>query len=151
MGQPFTVIVDFAHTPIRFNALLVALRDREHGRIIVVFGSSGIADHDSQGVGYAVSRGADFFVITSEDPGQRDPADIARRVASGAIGRTCGVDYEIVLDRRDAIRRAMALARSGDIVVLAGKGTERTMVFAHGDEPWNERLEAEEAIRELWW
>jgi UDP-N-acetylmuramyl tripeptide synthase len=68
---------------------------------------------------------------------------------SGAEGRVAGRDFDIILDRRSAIRRAVEMARPGDTVLLAGKGHERSMLTADGREPWDERAVAEEAIREL--
>jgi UDP-N-acetylmuramoyl-L-alanyl-D-glutamate--2,6-diaminopimelate ligase len=100
-------------------------------------------------MGRAAAEGADFFIITSDDPVDEDPAEIAREVQEGASGRAPGRDYDIVLDRRAAIRRAMEVARPGDVVLLAGKGHERSMITAAGKEPWDERAEAEAALREL--
>ena len=77
-----------------------------------------------------------------------DPIEIARDVQEGAAGKAPGLDYEIVIDRRAAIRRAIELAGPGDCVLLAGKGHERSMRMASGTEPWDERAEAEAAIRE---
>jgi UDP-N-acetylmuramoyl-L-alanyl-D-glutamate--2,6-diaminopimelate ligase len=114
-----------------------------------VFGSTGRSDHDRPGMGRAAAEGADFFVITTDDPVGEDPAEIARQVAEGASGRLPGRDYEVELDRRLAIRRALSLARPGDVVLLAGKGHERTMILGGGQEPWDERAEAEAALREL--
>ena len=74
--------------------------------------------------------------------------EIARDVQSGASGKAPGRDYEVVIDRRAAIRRAIELAKPGDTVLLAGKGHERSMRTARGSEPWDERAEAEAAIRE---
>jgi UDP-N-acetylmuramoyl-L-alanyl-D-glutamate--2,6-diaminopimelate ligase len=78
-----------------------------------------------------------------------DPAEIAREVAAGAEGRVAGRDFDIILDRRAAIRRVVEMAGPGDTVLLAGKGHERSMITAAGAEPWDERAEAEEAIRGL--
>ena len=78
---------------------------------------------------------------------REDPAEIARDVQSGVVGKAPGRDYEIVLDRQAAIRRAIDLAQAGDTVLLAGKGHERTMQMAEGSQPWDERVEAEAAIR----
>jgi UDP-N-acetylmuramoyl-L-alanyl-D-glutamate--2,6-diaminopimelate ligase len=100
-------------------------------------------------MGRAAAEGADFFIITTDDPVDEDPAEIAREVASGADGRVAGRDFDIILDRRAAIRRAVEMARPGDTVLLAGKGHERSMITAAGREPWDERAIAEEAIREL--
>jgi UDP-N-acetylmuramoyl-L-alanyl-D-glutamate--2,6-diaminopimelate ligase len=99
-------------------------------------------------MGKAAADLADFFVITTDDPLREDPMEIARDVQSGAAGKAPGRDYEIVIDRRAAIRRAIDVAKPGDTVLLAGKGHERTMQMAAGAEPWDERAEAEAAIKE---
>jgi UDP-N-acetylmuramoyl-L-alanyl-D-glutamate--2,6-diaminopimelate ligase len=149
VGQPFEVYVDFAHSSLRLSTVLGALRGGTRGRIIVVFGATGRSDHDPVGMGRAAGRHADFFVITTDDPATRDPGDLAREIESGIEDRRYGADYEMILDRRQAIRHAMRMARPGDVVVLAGKGHERTMLLADGPVPWDERSEAEAALREL--
>jgi UDP-N-acetylmuramoyl-L-alanyl-D-glutamate--2,6-diaminopimelate ligase len=113
----------------------------------VVFGSTARSDHDRPGMGRAAAEFSDFFIITTDDPLTEDPAEIARDVQTGALGKAPGRDYEVVLDRRAAIRRAIELAKPGDCVLLAGKGHERSMQVAGRSEPWDERAEAEAAIK----
>jgi UDP-N-acetylmuramoyl-L-alanyl-D-glutamate--2,6-diaminopimelate ligase len=149
LGQPFRVYVDFAHSAGALGAALAELRTLTAGRVLAVFGSTGRSDHDRPGMGRAAAGGADYFVITTDDPVSEDPAEIARQVAAGAVSREPGRDYEVELDRRAAIRRALSMARPGDAVLLAGKGHERTMILAGRSEPWDERAEAEAALREL--
>jgi UDP-N-acetylmuramoyl-L-alanyl-D-glutamate--2,6-diaminopimelate ligase len=149
LGQPFRVYIDFAHSAGALATALSELRSMAGGRVLAVFGSTGRSDHDRPGMGRAAAVGADYFVITTDDPVGEDPAEIARQVAAGAADRRPGRDYEIELDRRAAIRRALSLARPGDVVLLAGKGHERTMILEGGKEPWDERVEAEAALREL--
>jgi UDP-N-acetylmuramoyl-L-alanyl-D-glutamate--2,6-diaminopimelate ligase len=149
LGQPFRVFIDFAHSAGALAAVLAELRPLTQGRLIAVFGSTGRSDHDRPGMGRAAAAGADYFLITTDDPVAEDPAEIAREVESGVGGLTRGRDYEVVLDRREAITRAIGLARPGDLVLLAGKGHERTMIMAGGAKPWDERAEAEAAIRSL--
>ena len=149
LGQPFEVFVDFAHSAGALRGTLAELRSLTPGRLLAVFGSTGRSDHDRPGMGAAAAQGADFFIITTDDPVAEDPADIAREVASGAEGKVAGRDFDIILDRRAAIRRAIEMALPGDTVLLAGKGHERSMITASGREPWDERGEAEAAIRDL--
>ena len=149
LGQPFSVYVDFAHSAGALRHALAELRPLTTGRLLAVFGSTARSDHDRPGMGRAAAEGADFFIITTDDPVNEDPAEIAREVAAGADGQVAGRDFDIILDRRAAIRRAVEMARPGDIVLLAGKGHERSMITAAGREPWDERAIAEEAIREL--
>jgi UDP-N-acetylmuramyl tripeptide synthase len=148
LGQDFRVFIDFAHSAGALASALAELRPFTSGRLMVVFGSTARSDHDRPGMGRAAADFADFFIITTDDPLTEDPVEIAREVQSGAEGRAPGRDYEIVIDRRTAIRRAIELARPGDCILLAGKGHERSMQTAAGSEPWDERAEAEAAIKE---
>jgi UDP-N-acetylmuramoyl-L-alanyl-D-glutamate--2,6-diaminopimelate ligase len=149
LGQPFRVYVDFADSALSLSKMLAAMRPAGDGRLLVVFGATGRSDHGRAGMGRAAADHADYFVITTDDPVGEDPAELARAVESGATGRARGRDYEIVLDRREAIRHALRTAGPGDVVVLAGKGHEQTMMLAEGSVPWNERTEAEAALRDL--
>jgi UDP-N-acetylmuramoyl-L-alanyl-D-glutamate--2,6-diaminopimelate ligase len=148
VGQDFRVFIDFAHSAGALASALAELRPFTPRRLIVVFGSTARSDHDRPGMGRAAADFADFFIITTDDPLGEDPVEIAREVQSGAEGKAPGRDYEIVIDRRAAIRRAIELAKTGDCVLLAGKGHERSMRTASGSEPWDERAEAEAAIKE---
>lgn len=150
LGQPFSVYVDFAHSAVALAGVLEELRLRTTSRLLAVFGASARSGgHDPAGMGRAAARNADFFVITTDDPLAVDPAELARQVESGAQGRARGRDYEVVLDRRSAIRLALERARPGDVVLLAGKGHERTMILGDGPVPWDERAETEQALGEL--
>jgi UDP-N-acetylmuramoyl-L-alanyl-D-glutamate--2,6-diaminopimelate ligase len=148
LGQPFSVFIDFAHSAGALASALAELRPFTKGRLMAVFGATARSDHDRPGMGRSAAQFADFFIITTDDPLSEDPMEIAREVQEGAIGKAPGHDYEIVIDRPAAIRRAIELARPGDTVLLAGKGHEHTMRTAKGSEPWDERAEAEAAIRE---
>jgi len=150
LGQPFAVYVDFAHSAVGLASVLGELRRATAGRLLVVFGASARSGgHDPAGMGRAAARFADRFVITTDDPVDADPAELASQVEAGVEGRQAGRDYEVELDRRAAIRRALALARPGDLVLLAGKGHERTLAVAGGPVPWDERAEAEAGLRAL--
>jgi UDP-N-acetylmuramoyl-L-alanyl-D-glutamate--2,6-diaminopimelate ligase len=149
LGQAFRLYVDFADSPFSLNHMLSALRPTTRGRLMVMFGATARSDHGRAEMGRAASDHADFFVITTDDPLGEDPAELARCVEAGVAGRQPGRDYEVVLDRGAAIRRIVAVARPGDVVVLAGKGHEQTMMLAGGSVPWDDRGEAETALREL--
>jgi len=150
MGQPFALYVDFAHSALSLDRVLEELRPVATRSLLAVFGaSSRSGGHDPAGMGSAAARHTDFFVITTDDPVDIDPEQLARQVEAGVTGRARGRDYEIVLDRRSAIRLALERAEPGDVVVLAGKGHEQTMILAGGPVPWNDRAEAELALREL--
>jgi len=148
LGQDFSVFIDFAHSAGALASALAELRPFTRGRLIAVFGSTARSDHDRPGMGKAAADLSDFFIITTDDPLREDPTEIARDVQSGVSGKAPGRDYDVVIDRRAAIRRAIEVARPGDTVLLAGKGHERTMQMAEGAEPWDERAEAEAAIKD---
>lgn len=148
-GQPFTVIVDYAHTGAALERVLAALRPLTGGRVVVVFGCAGERGRERRaGMAAATAAGADYAVLTSEDPRSEDPeaiiADIARELE--ARGWREGRQFEREPDRRAAIARAFALARPGDLVLLAGKGHETTIETAAGDIPWDEAAVARELL-----
>ena len=149
LGQPFQLYVDFADSPLSLHNMLSAMRAAARGRLLVMFGATGRSDHGRAGMGRAAAEHADYFVITTDDPVGEDPAELARHVEAGVTGRRPGRDYEVVLDRREAIRRLIGAAGPGDVVVLAGKGHEQTMMLAGGSVPWDDRAEAEAALRDL--
>jgi UDP-N-acetylmuramoyl-L-alanyl-D-glutamate--2,6-diaminopimelate ligase len=122
-GQPFTVVVDYAHTPDGIAKVLRAAREICGGRLIVVFGAGGDRDHDKRPLmGAAASELADLAVVTSDNPRSEDPDAIIRDVLGGTEGRP---NVIVESDRGAAIAAALANARPGDVVVIAGKGHER--------------------------
>lgn len=134
-GQPFAVLVDFAHTPNALRQTLAFLRGWTQGRVIVVLGHAGGRDLNNRPLmGTVAAELADYFIITTDDPGDEDPSEIAEVVASGAraAGAAEGRDYAVVLDRRDAFAAAFSAACPGDTVLLAGRGHERYMPVAKG-------------------
>ena len=145
-GQPFAVIVDYSHTPDSLENALRAAREIAEGRVIAVFGAGGDRDRAKRPLmGAAAAQGADVAIITSDNPRSEDPEAIIAAVAEGAGGRT-GV--ERVVDRREAIERAVALARPGDVVVVAGKGHEQGQEFENGRKvPFDDVAVAREALR----
>ncbi len=152
-GQPFAVIVDIASTPDALRRVLQILRPTTKGRLVAVFGCAGERDRNRRsGMGRAAAELADFTILTNEDPRSEDPDAIIDEIARAllAAGRQEGDDFERVPDRRAAIRRAFALARPGDVVLLAGKGTEQSMVIGDDHVPWDERAVARELLQELY-
>ena len=149
-GQPFRVIVDFAHTPHALEACLKELRRTAEGRLIAVFGSAGEQDRAKRPMlGRVAARLADLTVVTDEDPRGEPPHAIAAAIVEGAREVAGGAAFEVVLDRRQAIRHALGLARPADTVLLAGKGHEPTIIYADRQLPWNERRVAEEELAAL--
>lgn len=150
-GQPFTVVVDYAHTAASFEKVIQALRPLTSGRLIAVFGCAGERGTERRtGMGAVAARGVDFAVLTSEDPRGEDPErivdDIAR--AMTAAGAPEGERFERVLDRRTAIASAFDRACPGDLVLLTGKGHEHSIETAAERLPWDESAVAAVLLRE---
>jgi UDP-N-acetylmuramoyl-L-alanyl-D-glutamate--2,6-diaminopimelate ligase len=142
-GQPFTVIVDYAHTPDSLENVLRTARTLGAGRLVAVFGAGGDRDRTKRPLmGRIVAELADRAILTSDNPRSEDPAAIAADVAAGALG-----ELELVLDRRSAIELALMGARSGDVVVIAGRGAELEQELAAGKIPFDDREVAREVLR----
>jgi UDP-N-acetylmuramoyl-L-alanyl-D-glutamate--2,6-diaminopimelate ligase len=151
-GQPFAVVIDFAHTPDGLEKVLGELRPLTSGRLLAVFGAPGDRDPSKRPLmGEAVGRLADQFVITTDDPREESVETINRSIAEGAerAGRRQGQDFELIADRRAAIREVLSRARPGDTVLLAGKGHEDRMLVGTEVLPWDEAAEARAALSEL--
>ncbi|MBV9099673.1 MAG: UDP-N-acetylmuramoyl-L-alanyl-D-glutamate--2,6-diaminopimelate ligase [Candidatus Dormibacteraeota bacterium] len=149
-GQPFTVVIDYAHTAEALHQALTELRPATSGRLWVVFGSAGERDVAKRpAMGAVAARLADVSVITDEDPRLEDRLRILEDIAAGATeaGGRRGEDVVVVPDRSEAIDFAVAHAAEGDTVLLAGKGHESTLISGATAQPWDERAVAEDAIR----
>jgi UDP-N-acetylmuramoyl-L-alanyl-D-glutamate--2,6-diaminopimelate ligase len=147
-GQPYAVIVDFAHTPQALEKALDTVRSLMRGRVLLAFGLAGGRDDANRSImGSLAARKSDFFVITMDDPGHEDPAVIASQIALGAS--QAGGRFTIELDRRAAIRLLFAQAHPGDAVLLAGKGHEQRMVVGDQKLPWNDSCAAAEVLADL--
>ncbi|HUX38422.1 MAG TPA: UDP-N-acetylmuramoyl-L-alanyl-D-glutamate--2,6-diaminopimelate ligase [Rectinemataceae bacterium] len=164
-GQPFEVIVDYAHTPSSFEAIFPPLRERARGRIISLFGSAGERDRVKRPQqGAIAARFSDIVILSDEDPRGEDPMALLEEIAAGcqAAGEREGAEpgrpspatrrgegLFLIPDRRAAIRRAFGLARKGDIVLLLGKGHENSIIYRDGAIAWDEIAEARMALAEL--
>jgi len=145
--QDFSVIVDYAHTADALRNVLATVAELTRGRLIVVFGCGGDRDKGKRKpMGEVASELADFSILTTDNPRTEDPRAIVKQVeegfAAGARGR-----YQIIEDRREAIERALDIARPGDAVVIAGKGHETYQEFADAVVPFNDRQVVEEYFR----
>jgi UDP-N-acetylmuramoyl-L-alanyl-D-glutamate--2,6-diaminopimelate ligase len=147
-GQPFGVIVDFAHSPASLQAVLDLLAPTAAARgggLIAVFGSAGERDTAKRPqMGRIAGERCRLVVVTDEDPRGEDREAILDAIALGAeaAGRRRGQDLLLIADRGTAIAAAFEAARPGDIVLLAGKGHERSIIGPDGDQPWDERAVA---------
>ncbi len=154
-GQPFTVIVDFAHTPNALERALETARGLTAGRVIVVFGCAGLRDVQKRAwMGKIAGKLADLTVVTAEDPRTESLAAINAEIARGLqeAGRREGKDYFIVPDRAEAIAFAIRkLAQSGDLVIITGKGHERSMCYGTTEYPWSDQEAALAALEARAW
>jgi UDP-N-acetylmuramoyl-L-alanyl-D-glutamate--2,6-diaminopimelate ligase len=144
-GQPFAVLVDYAHTPDSLENVLRAARELADGRVIAVFGAGGDRDRGKRPLmGQIAARLADICLVTSDNPRSEDPEAIIAEILAGT-GDAPHVEHDA--DRRASIRRAVSLARAGDVIVIAGKGHEQGQEFEGGrKEPFDDVTVAREAL-----
>jgi UDP-N-acetylmuramoyl-L-alanyl-D-glutamate--2,6-diaminopimelate ligase len=151
-GQPFTVVVDYAHTADSLAKVLQVLRPVTKGRLIAVFGSAGDRDRVKRPeMGAVAARLADFAVITDEDPREENAMSILREIAAGAKGAGAREheQYVCIVGRREGIAAAFRRAAAGDTVLLAGKGHEQSIVIGREKLPWDDRKVAREELQAL--
>jgi UDP-N-acetylmuramoyl-L-alanyl-D-glutamate--2,6-diaminopimelate ligase len=142
-GQPFSVVVDYAHKPDALDNVLRTARELAGGRVVVVFGAGGDRDRQKRPLMGKVARDlADVVIVTSDNPRSEDPLAIIQDVLQGT-----GTDVEIDPDRRSAIARAIEVAAPGDVVVIAGKGHEQGQEVGGEKLPFDDRVVAREALR----
>lgn len=149
LGQKFTAVVDFAHTPNALKEALVSTREFTEGRIIAVFGSAGLRDKAKRRMMADISGElADLTIVTAEDPRTEDLADILDEMADGieARGGKEGKTFWKVADRGRAIRQALELAGEGDTVIICGKGHEQSMCFGEVEYAWDDRTAVRAAL-----
>lgn len=144
MGQDFSVIVDYAHTPEELERLLSAARELNPQRIITVFGCGGDRDRSKRPLmGSAVARNSDIVIVTSDNPRTEEPERIIDDILPGLEGRK----FMIYPDRREAIYQAIRLAASGDMVMIAGKGHEDYQILGKERIHFDDREEAGQALK----
>ena len=150
-GQPFAVLVDYAHTEESLAAVLDAVRPLTPGRLAVVFGCGGDRDHGKRPrMGRAAAERADLLYLTSDNPRSEDPAAILREIEAGvAEVKGAPARARVIEDRSAAIGAAIEDARAGDAIVIAGKGHETTQVFADRTIPFDDRLVASACLADL--
>lgn len=149
-GQDFTVIVDYAHTPDGLENILKTARQLTGSRLITVFGCGGDRDRKKRPLmGTIAAQYSDYTVITSDNPRTEDPLKIIDEVEDGVKLNAGTERYAVVPDRRRAIRAAVGMAGTGDVVVIAGKGHEDYQIIGTEKFPFDDRLEAAAALEEL--
>jgi UDP-N-acetylmuramoyl-L-alanyl-D-glutamate--2,6-diaminopimelate ligase len=145
-GQPYRVVVDFAHTPDALAGLLDEVREAAEGRVLVVFGCGGDRDREKRPqMGRAAAERADLVVLTSDNPRSEDPGAIIDAIAAGVDASHRDM-LVIEPDRRAAIAHALDAAHPGDVVVVAGKGHETTQTVAGESRPFDDRVVARELL-----
>ncbi len=146
-GQPFSVFVDYAHTPDALEACLTALREVTTGRLICLFGAGGNRDRQKRPLmGSVVERLSDVAIITSDNPRDEDPRLIATDVRAGF---TAFDHVHTIADRAEAIAFALQSAEPGDCVVIAGKGHETYQVIGRERVPFDDQAVAEQMLRKM--
>lgn len=148
-GQPFTALVDFAHTPNALQVALATAREISRGRVLVVFGCAGLRDTQKRAwMGEIAGRLADRVIITAEDPRTESLHAINAEIEEGLerAGRHRGEDYTVVDDRAEAIALAVEMARPGDMVLVTGKGHEKSMCFGTTEYPWSDQEALQAAL-----
>lgn len=151
-GQPFELIVDYAHTPSSFETIFPPLRKRCNGRIFALFGSGGERDLTKRPLqGQIAGRFCDTIVLADEDPRGEDPVELLKMIAVGAEkeGKVMGENLFIIHDRPQAIRETFKMAQKGDIVLLLGKSHENSIIYKDYTMPYDEITEAKNALKEM--
>jgi UDP-N-acetylmuramoyl-L-alanyl-D-glutamate--2,6-diaminopimelate ligase len=148
MGQPFLVVVDYAHTDDALRNVIQAARRLTKSRVITLFGCGGDRDRTKRPVmGRAAAELSDFVIVTSDNPRSEDPLLVINDILVGI--QKCDTPFEVLADRREAIRRAIGEARAGDVVILAGKGHESYQVLPSGTIHFDDRETAGEILAAL--
>jgi UDP-N-acetylmuramoyl-L-alanyl-D-glutamate--2,6-diaminopimelate ligase len=151
LGQAFTAIVDFAHTPNALRVALQSVHELTRGRVIAVFGAAGLRDRQKRRMMAETSiELADLTILTAEDPRTELLEDILAEMAAGATlkGGIEGQTFWCIPDRGEAIRFAVSQAHPGDLVIACGKGHEQSMCFGEIEYPWDDRIAMRSAISE---
>ena len=147
LGLPFTVIVDYAHTPDGLQNLLETAREAADRRLVVVFGCGGNRDTAKRPImGEIATKTADYTILTSDNPRSEDPEQIIRQIMVGIHSTGVSGKYEMIIDRKAAIGRAIEIAKAGDLVVIAGKGHETYQEVEGVRLPFDDRQVAAEYV-----
>lgn len=149
-GQDFKVYVDFAHTPNALENVLATLKQEKKGKLLVVFGSAGERDKEKRPkMGEIAAQLADSAILTAEDPRTEDVNEIIDQISQGCqkAGGVEGKTFYRIPDRTKAIQFAIKKAEKGDIVVIGGKGHEKSLCFGRTEYPWSDQEVARKALK----
>ncbi len=149
-GQPFSVLVDYAHTPSSFQTIFPPIRKNAPARIISVFGSGGERDTQKRPLqGKIAAEYSDIVILADEDPRGETPMELLEMIAQGCSGLMRGKTLFLIPDRKQALRKAFALAREKDTVLLLGKAHENSIIYKDKIIPYDEIAEAAAALAEM--
>jgi UDP-N-acetylmuramoyl-L-alanyl-D-glutamate--2,6-diaminopimelate ligase len=149
-GQPFEVIIDYAHTPSSFEAILPPIRKRVKGKIFCLFGSGGERDTEKRPKqGATAAQFCDILILTDEDPRAENPLALLEDIAAGCPELRRGDRLFLIPDRPTAIRKALSMAEAGDAILLLGKGHENSIIYADHAIPYDEEAETIAALAEM--
>lgn len=147
-GTDYTVIIDYAHTPDGLKNILSTFRECKKNRLIVVFGCGGDRDKTKRPImGNVAVHNADYVIVTSDNPRTEEPEAIINDILEGIKG--IHTPYKVIVNRKEAIKYALSIARKDDIIVLAGKGHETYQILNSGTIHFDEREVVSEALKEL--
>lgn len=146
--KDFKVIIDFAHTPGAFEAVLPEIKKITKGRLIHIFGSAGLRDkYKRPEMGRISSEFADIIIVTAEDPRKESIEDITSEIDKGVSSKFNKKYLFKISDRKEAIIKGINMAQKGDIVLITGKGHESSMNYGKGEAPWNEHETVKQALK----
>ena len=150
MGQPFKLVIDYAHSPDAFSKIFPFFRNQTAGKLISVFGSSGERDTKKRfAQGEIASDFCDIVLLTDEDPRGEDRMSILEDIASGCRTMSRESNLFLIPDRRKAMQKAFSLARADDTVLLLGKSHESSIIYATESMPWDELEVARQCLQDL--
>jgi UDP-N-acetylmuramoyl-L-alanyl-D-glutamate--2,6-diaminopimelate ligase len=143
-GQPYSVIVDYAHTPDGLKNVLETIQSITKGKVIVVVGCGGDRDKIKRPIMAEIAcEYGDFAIFTSDNPRTEDPDSILEDMESGVVGK----QYQLIVDRKEAIKKALSLAKADDIVLIAGKGHETYQIIGNNVYDFDDREVARQIIK----
>ena len=146
-GRDFSVIIDYAHTPDALSNILRTVRGFAKGRVVLVFGCGGDRDRDKRPImGTIAGRLADYVYVTSDNPRTEQPMDIIGNITAGM--KNTKAAYEVIENRREAIKAAVKNAKTGDVIILAGKGHETYQIIGTEKLHFDEREVLAEILSE---
>ena len=147
-NTPYTVLIDYAHTPDALDNILDTVSEFAKNRTVLVFGCGGDRDSAKRPImGQIAMERADYVIVTSDNPRTEEPEAIIRDILTGVEASDMDTPYEVIVDRRRAIARALEIAQPGDVVVLAGKGHETYQIVGHDKRHFDEREVVFEALK----